>query len=76
MNAASFWKHLRCCEKHLMLIVVLKRIGEQPEWFNDHRKATISDDYVKDPTLLLKIRGIEVEKVRERRRSLVGLITG
>lgn len=51
-------------------------ISEEPEWFDDQRKATVPDDYVKDPVMLKKIRGIEVEKIRERRRTSLVLITG
>lgn len=51
-------------------------ISEEPKWFDDQKKATIPDDYVNDPEILMKIRGIEVGKIRERRRSSVGLISG
>ena len=51
-------------------------ISEEPEWFNDQKKSTIPDDYVKDPKMLKKMRGIEVEKIRERSRSSMGLIMG
>lgn len=51
-------------------------ISEQLEWFNDQVKAKIPDRFVKDPEILKKIRGVEVEKIQERRRSSIGLITG
>ncbi|GMH84142.1 hypothetical protein TrST_g12287 [Triparma strigata] len=44
-------------------------IAEEPDWFDDQKKATIPDEYVIDPSLLKRIRGIVVEKIRERRRS-------
>ena len=50
-------------------------ISEEPKWFNDYRRSVIPDDYVKVPDMLKKIRGIEVEKIRERRRTSLLLIT-
>ena len=44
-------------------------IVEEPDWFDDQKKSIIPDEYVIDPSLLKRIRGIEVEKIRERRRS-------
>ena len=38
-------------------------IAEEDDWFDDQKKATIPDEYVIDPSLLIKIRG---ERERER----------
>ena len=50
-------------------------LEEQPEWFNDQKKAAIPDDFVADPAMLLRIRGVNIEKIRERRRSSLGGLT-
>ncbi|GMH84140.1 hypothetical protein TrST_g12286 [Triparma strigata] len=41
---------------------LVELLEEQPEWFNDTVKAKIPDDFVADPAMLLRIRGVDIEK--------------
>ncbi|GMH79508.1 hypothetical protein TL16_g08170 [Triparma laevis f. inornata] len=49
-----------------------KWVDEEVEWFDDQKKSLIPDDFVDDKVLLLKIRGIEVEKILKKRRNSIG----
>ncbi|GMH92874.1 hypothetical protein TrST_g12083 [Triparma strigata] len=51
-------------------------IREKPEWFNDHVKANILDEFVDDPKLLNELRGVNVLAIMSRRRSLGGASVG
>ncbi|GMI40269.1 hypothetical protein TrCOL_g11552 [Triparma columacea] len=50
-------------------------LEEPPEWFNDHRRSVIPDDFVTDPEILVRLRTNNVKKIIEqRRRSSLGEI--
>ena len=44
-------------------------IKEKPEWFNDHVKASILDEFVENPSLLKEMRGAKVQEIMKRRKS-------
>lgn len=48
------------------------RIREKPSWFTDRVKSHILDEFVKDPRMLNEIRGIKVQALMSRRKSLGG----
>ena len=45
-------------------------IKEKPEWFNDHVKASILDEFVENPNLLKEMRGAKVQEIMKRRKSI------
>ncbi|GMI43721.1 hypothetical protein TrCOL_g13532 [Triparma columacea] len=48
-------------------------LEEPPEWFNDHKRSVIPDDFVTDPKILVRLRTNNVKRIIEkRRRSSVG----
>jgi hypothetical protein len=48
-------------------------LEEPPEWFNDHKRSVILDDFVTDPKILVRLRTNNVKRIIEkRRRSSVG----
>jgi hypothetical protein len=48
-------------------------LEEPPEWFNDHKRSIIPDDFVIDPEILVRLRTNNVKKIIEqRRRSSLG----
>jgi hypothetical protein len=50
-------------------------LEEPPEWFNDHKRSIIPDDFVTDPEILVRLRTNNVKKIIEqRRRSSLGEI--
>jgi hypothetical protein len=48
-------------------------LEEPPEWFDDHKRSIIPDDFVTDPEILVELRTYNVKMIIEqRRRSSLG----
>jgi hypothetical protein len=48
-------------------------LEEPPEWFDDHKRSIIPDDFVTDPKILVELRTYNVKMIIEqRRRSSLG----
>jgi hypothetical protein len=43
-------------------------LEEPPEWFNDHKRSIIPDDFVTDPEILVRLRTNNVKMIIEQRR--------
>ena len=43
-------------------------LEEPPEWFNDHKRSIIPDDFVTDHEILVRLRTNNVKKIIEQRR--------
>lgn len=70
-NCKSYWEPVQSEVRVWLNDRLPTWINESPEWFDDQIKSTIPDELLDNPSILKKIRGAEVEKIRERRKSSI-----
>jgi len=67
----SYWKSVAPEVEAFLNEGLVAWSSTKPTWFDAHIKSLIPDDLVKDPAMLLKIRGTNVKAIMERRRSSI-----